>query len=195
MPPVFGPCVAVDDALEVLGGLERQTVSPSVMAKSETSGPSRNSSIDDAGSAAAAGVRERGVAVVGDDDALAGGEAVVLDDVGRAERVERRLDLVEASHTWARGRGNVGRGHDVLGERLGALQPGRLGEGPKTGMPARAHGVGDPGDERGLRADDDEVDAVRDGRARRRPSPSSRPPGSGSHRAIGVHARVAGGAR
>ena len=39
------------------------------------------------------GVGERGVAVVGDDDALACGEPVGLDDVRGAEVIERGLEL------------------------------------------------------------------------------------------------------
>ena len=88
MPPVFGPGVAVAEPLEVLRRQHRQhAVSPSVIANSDTSGPSRYSSITTRSHAAR--VRERGLAVVGDDDALAGGEAVVLHDVRRTERVER----------------------------------------------------------------------------------------------------------
>ena len=40
-------------------------------------------------------VLERLGPVVGDDDALAGGQPVVLDDVRGAEGVERLLDLVD----------------------------------------------------------------------------------------------------
>ena len=74
---------------------------------------------------AGARVRQRLVAVVGDDDALARGEPVVLDDVRRAEGVERVGDLVQRCvHTRASAVGHVGRGHDLLGERLAALEPG-----------------------------------------------------------------------
>ena len=53
MPPVFGPLVTVADPLEVLRRLQRQTVVPSVIANSETSGPSRYSSITTRSQAAA----------------------------------------------------------------------------------------------------------------------------------------------
>ena len=54
--------------------------------------------------------------------------------------------------------GTSGRGHDVLGEGLGALQlrPPRA-DGPKHGDARGAHGVGDAGDERRLGADDDQA--------------------------------------
>ena len=50
------------------------------------------------------GVGERRVAVVGDDHALAGGEAVGLDDVRGAEVVERGLELGAGGGAHARGR-------------------------------------------------------------------------------------------
>ncbi len=46
-------------------------------------------------------VRQRLVAVIGDDDALAGGQAVVLDDVRRAERVESCGGLLAVFHRCA----------------------------------------------------------------------------------------------
>ena len=89
MPPVFGPASPSPSALEVLRGLQRHDRGAVGEANSETSGPSRNSSTTTAAAARHAGVGERGVAVVGDDHALAGGQPVVLDDVRGAERVQR----------------------------------------------------------------------------------------------------------
>ena len=104
-------------------------------------------------------VGERRVAVVGDDDALAGGEAVVLDDVRRPELVERGGGLVGGrADVRPRGR-DAGRGHHLLGERLGALEPGGLGRRAEAGDAGGAHGVGDPGDQRRLGPDHDQVDA------------------------------------
>ena len=58
------------------------------------------------------------------------------------------------------GRRHVGGGHDLLGERLAALEPGGLGRRAEDGEACVTHHVGDPGDERCLGADDDEVDPV-----------------------------------
>src|SRR5690606_34347968 len=55
-------------------------------------------------------------------------------------------------------RGHAGFGHHLLGERLGPFDP-RGGRGwTEAGDATRPDRVGDPGDERRLRADDDEVD-------------------------------------
>ncbi len=45
MPPVFGPSSPSRARLKSWAGWSGRTVSPSVIAKSETSGPSRNSSM------------------------------------------------------------------------------------------------------------------------------------------------------
>jgi hypothetical protein len=102
-------------------------------------------------------VRRRGLDVAGHDDALARGEAVVLDDVRSAEGVEGLGGLLGGRADVGAGGRDSGRGHDVLGEGLRALE--------LRGLPGRAedrdahlaHGVGDPRDERGLRAHDDQV--------------------------------------
>ena len=80
-----------------------------------------------------------------DEDALARGEAVGLDDTrggGNRERCRRP---------------DAGRGHHLLGEALRALDAGRLGPGPEDGDAVVAQLVGDAGDERALRPDHDEV--------------------------------------
>jgi hypothetical protein len=59
----------------------------------------------------------------------------------------------------ARG-GHAGRLHDLLGERLGALQPGGGGRWAEGGDAGRADAVGQAVDQRRLGADDDEVDAL-----------------------------------
>ena len=115
-------------------------------------------------------VRDGGVAIFGDEHALAGGEAVGLHDVGGAERVERLLDLEQGrSAHRATGR-NAGLIHDPLGERLRALElRGRLA-GAEHRDAARAQRVGDAGDERRLRPDHDELDVLLDGEVRRPPA-------------------------
>ena len=70
---------------------------------------------------------ERGVAVGGDDDTLAGGEAVVFDDVGRPELVERVGGLLGGRAESGLGGWYVGRRHDFFCERLAAFElRGRL---------------------------------------------------------------------
>lgn len=100
-----------------------------------------------------------GCEVVGDDDALARREAVVLDHVRSAEGVEGFVDLRGGGADVAAGGGDTGPGHDVLGERLGAFELGGFAGGAEAGDAGRAHGVGDPGDERRLRADDHQLGA------------------------------------
>ena len=84
-----------------------------------------------------------------DDDALPGRQPVGLQDARRPRRVEQG------------GGRNAGRGHHVLRERLRALDPSRRGRRPEDGDPGVAQDVGDARDERGLRPDDDEIDAER----------------------------------
>ena len=157
-------------------------------ANRDTSGPSRYSSITTRPHAG--GVVERGLAVVGHHDPLAGGQPVVLHDVRRPERVERGRGLVGGlAQPGGRGR-DAGGGHHVLGERLGALEPGGLAGRPEAGDAARHDVVGHARDQRCLGADHDEVDAE--------------PLGEGGHGGAGHrvhvvqrgdrgHARVAGG--
>ena len=85
--------------------------------------------------------RERLGAVVGDHDALAGREAVVLHDVRRA-RTRRAPQPPRSASSTRRGarRRHSGGGHDVLGERLRPLQPGgrqRTGRSSRCRRPAR----------------------------------------------------------
>ena len=109
-------------------------------------------------------------AILGDHDALAGGQAVVFHDVRRSELVEACLDFGDrATHGGSRGR-HVRGCHDLLGEGLAPLQACRLCTRPEAGDPTGTHGIGDAGDQRRLRADDDEVRAERLGKIRDRPS-------------------------
>ena len=108
---------------------------------------------------AVGGVRERLVAVVGDDDALARGETVVLDDVRRAERVQAGCGLLQGRRDARLGGRDARGGHDLLGERLGTLELSCRGRRSEDGDAGGAHRVGDAGHERGLGPDDDEVRA------------------------------------
>ena len=177
--------VAVADALEVLGGGKGEDRGAVGDAEDGGFGAVEVLLDDDAAARfgqAGGGVGPGLVEVVGDDDTLAGGEPVVLDDVRRAEVVECVVDLLGRGADVGARRGDVGRGHDLLGERLAALQLGGGGGRPEDEEPGVAQDVGHAGDEGGFRADDDEVDgeAVRDGEDRVGVVTS----GSGSQRAI-----------
>ena len=95
--------------------------------------------------------------VGGDHDALAGGQAVVLDHVRRAERAERvgDLGLVGASRASA-----VGTPAAAMTSFAKALLPSRRAAArgrPEAGDAPGPDGVRDAGDQRRLGADDDEV--------------------------------------
>ncbi|GAA3228199.1 hypothetical protein GCM10020256_40270 [Streptomyces thermocoprophilus] len=152
-----GALVAVERALEVLRGLERDD--RLAVGDGEQGDLRAVQELLDDDPLAGGGVRLGGLQVVGDDDALAGGETVVLDDVRRAERVEGGGGLLRGRTDVGAGGGDAGGGHHVLGEGLGALQLRGLLGGPEHRDAGLAHGVGDSGDERGLRADDDQLGA------------------------------------
>ena len=115
---------------------------------------------------------------LGDDDALAGGEAVVLHDVRRPELVERGGRLLGGR---ADERARSGTPAAAITSLANALEPSSCAaapDGPKHRDAARRHGVGDPGDQRRLGPDDDQVDAEP-----ARPGPRPRPRTSGRRRA------------
>ena len=102
---------------------------------------------------------QRLVAVGRHHDALAGGEAVVLDDVRRAERIEGRRDLVGGGAEPRVGGRHAGGGHHVLGERLRPLElRGRAGRA-EAGDARGRDGVRDARDQRRLGSDDHQVGA------------------------------------
>ncbi len=78
----------------------------------------------------------------GDDDALAGGEAVVLHDVGRAEGVERGGDLFGVAQTCAAAVGTPAARMTSLANALDASISAAARSGPKHRIPAAAYGVG-----------------------------------------------------
>ena len=94
-----------------------------------------------------------------------------LTTYGGAERVERGRDLARASCRRARSAvGTPAAAITSLANALRALElrPPR-GDGPKQAIPRAAHGVGDPGDQRRLRTDHDQVGAEVRGQGRPRP--------------------------
>ena len=164
---MFGPVSPSPTRLKSWAGTSGTAVTPSVIANSDTSGPSRNSSTTTAppGRARhAAGVFEGDLAVVGHDHALATGQAVVLDDVRGAELVERVLDLSEVVHRWAMAVGTPASAMTCLAN---ALDPSRAAASGRAEAvdPGRPHGVSDPGDQRCLGADHDQVHAEGAGQA------------------------------
>ena len=145
MPPVFGPAVAVAQPLVVLRRRERQHVA-AVDHHDEARLLAVEEILDhDARAGGAHRVVDehrvdRGVRLgrrLRDDDALAGGEAVGLDDDRRAALARRRRAPRAASVNVAvaRGRDAVPR-HERLGEILRALELRRRRVGPKIRRPA-----------------------------------------------------------
>ncbi len=98
-----------------------------------------------------------GLAVAGDHDALARGQAVRLDHVGRAEGVERVADLGPRAAGAGGGGRDAGGEHDLLGGRLRALDHGGGPVGAEAAQPRLAQGVAHAGHQRRLRADHDQV--------------------------------------
>jgi hypothetical protein len=95
-----------------------------------------------------------------DDHALARGQAVGLDDDGRALFLDEGLGPREVvEHGEVRG-GHAGLEHDRLGESLAALELGRIGARPEAGPVGVGHHVGDAQGERQLRAGHDQTDAL-----------------------------------
>ena len=157
--------VAVADALEVLCGRER----PRRLAVAE--GEQRDLLADqqllDHDGAARLAERaaeqagldggQRALAVGADRDALAGGQPVGLDDAGAAQLVDgaaRRVDVPGGD--VARGR-HARREHQLLGERLGALDQRGAGRRAEDGDARAPQRVAEPEHERQLRADHDQV--------------------------------------
>ena len=97
--------------------------------------------------------------VLGDDDPLAGGQAVELHDrrVAPADRRQARVDVPTVAQP------PVGTPAAAMRSFACAFEPSRRAPsapGPKTAMPGRRQRVRQPRDQRGLGADDDEVDPL-----------------------------------
>ena len=97
------------------------------------------------------------IPILGDDDSLAAGEPVILDDVWSPETIQRLGHLVQVGADAGRGSRHSGVGHDLLGEGLGSLQTSSSSAGTETRDPGCTQGICHASDQRGLRADDDEV--------------------------------------
>ena len=104
-------------------------------------------------------------AVAGHDDTLAGGESVILHDVGGTQVVERGLDLVHRGAREGASGGHAGIGHDLLRERLRGLEARGVLRGAKDGDSVVQDRIRDARDERRLGADDHEVDVLGRGTA------------------------------
>ena len=131
MPPVFGPLSPSPSRLKSCAGWSGRTVTPSVMAKTETSGPSRNSSMTTRPQAAAwasASVRSSVTTTP-----LPAARPSSLTTYGGAEGVERLDGLLGGRADVGAGGRDVGRGHHVLGEGLAALELRRLRGRPEAG--------------------------------------------------------------
>ena len=124
MPPVLGPRPPSRMRLKSCAGCSARAVG--AVADREERHLGAVEELLDHDPLAARRVGQRLGAVGGHHDALAGGEAVVLDDVRRAQRVEGGRRLVGGGAHEGAGRRHAGRSHHVLAERLGALEPGRL---------------------------------------------------------------------
>ena len=97
---------------------------------------------------------------LGDDDALAGSEAIGLHDAGTIELADVLLGGVGLGKALVASGGDTGALHDLLGEDLRPLHLGRLARGAKASDASSADGVSDTGDERSLGANNNEADAV-----------------------------------
>ncbi len=168
MPPVFGPRSPSHRRLWSRAAGRAAARVPSQTAMTLASRPSRRSSMTRAGASGRAPGEERRREVerllgrVGDDHALARGEAVGLEDgepaVGVELADERQGRVGLAARERARPRHpDAGRRGDLVAERLRRLERGRGPVGPEDRDPRGAQRVGDPDRERRLRPDDDEL--------------------------------------
>jgi phosphoribosylamine--glycine ligase len=154
-----GAAVAVADPLEVLRGQQRHHGRAVDEAEQRHLRPvevglqeHRVAAVEER-----AGVRAGGVQVRGHHHALARGEPVVLDHVGRREAGQRGVEAGGVVDDLRRRRADARRRHHVLGERLGALDARGGGAGAEAGDARAADGVGDARHQRDLGADHDEV--------------------------------------
>jgi hypothetical protein len=100
-----------------------------------------------------------------DTDALAGGEAVGLDDARAAQRPHVLPRGPEVVEDLEGGRGNGVAGHELLGIGLAALEPGSCCRGAEDSDARSAQAVGDAVRQGHLRADHDQVHVFFSGEA------------------------------
>ena len=155
MPPVFGPVSPSPMRLKSWAATSGTTAEPSVRQNSETSGPSRYSSITTRPHATAwASAAARSEVTT---TPLPAARPSSFTTYGGAELVERRRRLRRVDAHPRRCGGHPGRAHHVLGERLAAFELRCLARRSEAVDAGRAHRVGDARDERRLRADDHQV--------------------------------------
>ena len=189
MPPVFGPVSPSPTRLWSCALASGSACAPSHSAKKLASSPSRNSSMTISAPAApnrpspsiastaamASSMRRR------DDDALAGGEPVGLDDDRRAARGD-----VAPSPRRRRGSG-IGGGRDalagaeILHEGFRAFERGGRGGRAEAAMPAASSASTRPATSGASGPDHDEID--RGSACRRRSARRCRCAGIGTHSA------------
>ena len=125
------------------------------------------------------------------DHPLAGGQAVGLDRHGQAQLRHGGHAGVDAGHGDGPRGGDAGGRHDLLGERLAALEPGGGGSGPEGPDARGAHRVAHPGHQRRLGPDHDEVHPEG---ARQGHDPAGVREVDGDHLGVLADARIASGA-
>ena len=99
-------------------------------------------------------------AVVGDHHSLAASQPIILDHIVRAEAVQGGFDLTVgklAGQLFAAGGSHPGRGHDILGECLGALDAGGRLIGAEHQEACGSQRIGNPRHQGNLRANDHQV--------------------------------------
>ena len=166
MPPVLAPRPPSKIRLKSCAGCSARAVRPSQTAKSETSGPSRNSSITTRSQVAAcASASSREVVTT---TPLPAASASSLTTYG--EPSSSRAAAASSGVAQTRDRA-VGTPAAAITSLLKAFEPSSCAaapDGPKTAIARGPDGVGDPGHERRLGADDHQVDAERRRQGRHR---------------------------
>lgn len=94
----------------------------------------------------------------GHDDALAGGEAVSLDDQGSAAVGDEGMSRLGVVEHGAFGSGHAGLLHEILGEIFAAFELGAVAVRTEAGDAGHVHGVGDAEHEGKFGTGDNQVD-------------------------------------
>ena len=137
---------------------------PSQMTNSDASGPARYSSITTSPHAAAwARAASRSAVTT---TPLPAARPSALTTYGGPNSVERRLGSRHIEADPGPGGRHARSRHDLLGKRLRPLQPGGVRGRSEADDALGSDRVGDAGDERRLRADDDQVDVQLSSRER-----------------------------
>jgi hypothetical protein len=168
MPPVFGALVAVENALVILAGGEGEDVL-AVDHDDEAGFLAVEEVLDDDAGAGIAELVAREHVVDGgvgffqrhrDNDALAGGQAVGLDDDGRALLVDVGVCCGRLGKSLKTGRRDVVASHEALGEILGGFKLGGFLGRAEDLQTTGAENIDHASRQRRFRADDGEVDLV-----------------------------------